>query len=313
MGNRKHTIESVSKYFKDQGCELLATEYINARSKMKYICKCGNESEITFDSFKNGVKCMKCSGSEKFTYNFVQNFFKEQECQLLETKYINSKTKMKYRCKCKNESQITFKDFKNGQRCMECALKIIKNQKYIFDDVYNYFKLQDCELLSKEYKSCNLKLEYKCICLHISTITFSKFLNGQRCNNCKYKTQLKLFNWLKQYYSNYTIQNEIKFEWAKTEKSYLRYDFYITELNLIIELDGKQHFEQVSNWSSPEKQQINDNLKNKLALSQGYKMIRICQQIVWNELEDWEKHLLQAINSKEELIKIGSVYKISGE
>jgi len=28
---------------------------------------------------------------------------------------------------------------------MECALKIIKNQKYIFDDVYNYFKLQDWE------------------------------------------------------------------------------------------------------------------------------------------------------------------------
>ena len=34
----------------------------------------------------------------KFTYEYVYNYFKEQKCKLLETEYINSSTKMKYKC-----------------------------------------------------------------------------------------------------------------------------------------------------------------------------------------------------------------------
>jgi Tfp pilus assembly ATPase PilU len=45
----------------------------------------------------------------------------------------------------------------------------------------------------------------------------------------------------------------------------------------------------------------------------GYRMIRICQKIVLADKENWENQLKNAINSEEELIKIGSIYKISGE
>ena len=214
------------------------------------ICVCGNKSEIIFGSFQRGTRCMKCNGNEIHQFKFIYDFFKINNCELLETKYINAITKMKYICKCKNEAFSTFNNFQQGHRC----------------------------------------------------------------NSCKHKTQLKLFNWLKDNF-NFKIENEKVFDWSKNieRKSYLRYDFYITELNLIIELDGRQHFEQVSNWQSPEQQQINDNLKYKLALFQGYRIIRICQRIVLADKEDWENQLKKAINSKEEFIKIGSVYKISDE
>jgi very-short-patch-repair endonuclease len=78
--------------------------------------------------------------------------------------------------------------------------------------------------------------------------------------------------------------------------------------NIIIELDGKQHFEQVSNWQSPEENKINDSLKNKLANDNGYRMIRICQEIVLNDLEDWEIQLINSITTENTLINIGSVY-----
>lgn len=32
---------------------------------------------------------------KKFTYDFVKNYFTEQNCQLLESQYINSNTKYK--------------------------------------------------------------------------------------------------------------------------------------------------------------------------------------------------------------------------
>ena len=65
---RRFTVEFIQNYFKEQKCELLSAEYKNVHTKMKYRCKCGNISEIRFKDFKNGVRCMKCSGNQKYTY-----------------------------------------------------------------------------------------------------------------------------------------------------------------------------------------------------------------------------------------------------
>lgn len=118
------TFDNVYNYFKDEGCELLETEYINMNTKMRYICSCDNESVIRFYSFKNGNRCLKCSGKEKYSYVFVYNYFKDEGCELLETKYINNKTLMRYRCKCGEESMISFSNFKNhNKRCKDCGYK----------------------------------------------------------------------------------------------------------------------------------------------------------------------------------------------
>jgi very-short-patch-repair endonuclease len=126
------------------------------------------------------------------------------------------------------------------------------------------------------------------------------------CPFCKNKTELKLFNWLKKH--KFIIKTQVKFDWCKNIR-HLPYDFVLDEFNIIIELDGRQHFEQVSNWQSPEKTQKNDAFKNKLALENGYKIIRICQEIVWNNKEDWEIELINAINNKNKYIEIGNIYK----
>jgi hypothetical protein len=76
---------------------------------MKYCCSCGNNSEITYSNFKQGQRCIKCSGLEKHTFEDVKNYFNEQSCELLETEYINFKTKMKYRCSCSNDSYVISK------------------------------------------------------------------------------------------------------------------------------------------------------------------------------------------------------------
>ena len=118
----KLSYESVYNYFKDEGCELLETEYINAHTKMNYRCSCGNESLITFNNFQQGKSCSKCGGTEKLTYDFVYKTFKDEGCELLETEYINSKTLMKYKCNCGGISSISFNNFNSDQRCRECGI-----------------------------------------------------------------------------------------------------------------------------------------------------------------------------------------------
>ena len=54
----------VAQYFKDKDCELLG-EYKNIDIPVPYRCSCGNISKIKFGHFKNGSRCMKCSGNEK--------------------------------------------------------------------------------------------------------------------------------------------------------------------------------------------------------------------------------------------------------
>jgi ferritin len=80
---KKLTFEFVQKYFKEQGCKLLETKYINSNTKMNYKCKNNHITSITWDNFKQGYRCITCSGREKLTFEFVQKYFKEQDCELL--------------------------------------------------------------------------------------------------------------------------------------------------------------------------------------------------------------------------------------
>lgn len=50
----------VKQSFTDNGCELLVTTYVNARTPMEYRCVCGKISKITWDSFRSGRRCREC-------------------------------------------------------------------------------------------------------------------------------------------------------------------------------------------------------------------------------------------------------------
>lgn len=124
----------------------------------------------------------------KFTYEDVYNYFTEQKCELLETEYINSSTKMKYKCICKNISFIFFSKFKQGQRCKKCNGK----ETYTYEYVTNFFQKQDCKLLETEYINNITNMNYICKCGNINNIKFSQFKNDKKCQNCLKNTLTKL-------------------------------------------------------------------------------------------------------------------------
>ena len=67
---------------------------------------------------------------------------------------------------------------------------------------------------------------------------------------------------------------------------------------LIIELDGRQHFEQVSNWKSPFHNQIRDAYKERKARQHKIHVIRILQEDVWEDKNNWEKKLTKSFSYK---------------
>ena len=68
---------------------------------------------------------------------------------------------------------------------------------------------------------------------------------------------LDFLEWLEIKFPNHKIEQHKSFYWSQGKI----YDYYIKDLNLIIELDGIFHHKQVSNWKSPEENKINDYIK----------------------------------------------------
>jgi len=74
---------------------------------------------------------------QKYTIEEAKKLFAQEGCLLLEKKYINNNTPMKYICSCGEESSIRMRVFQNGNRCRKCGVKrametAIKNNGGVF-------------------------------------------------------------------------------------------------------------------------------------------------------------------------------------
>jgi len=129
--------------------------------------------------------------------------------------------------------------------------------------------------------------------------------DNQWCPTCKNKGETKLFNEVSKHYK---LQNSCRFEWCKAENGYfMPFDFCLAKHKIIIEVDGDQHFKQVSNWEPPEKRQEADKFKMKQANRNGYSVIRVLQTDVFRDKNDW---LVKVLNAIAKIVKKGGIRNI---
>lgn len=86
--SQRLSITYVKRYFQAKKCVLLEDNYINASTKMKYLCACGRESSITFNSFQSGTRCKACgynNRNQKGSNNHAWN--KDRQKVLDNTKF----------------------------------------------------------------------------------------------------------------------------------------------------------------------------------------------------------------------------------
>ena len=301
--NKKKSFEFIQQYFKDNLCELLDTKYVNGRTKMKYKCPQNHIVNTTYNSFMTGRRCNICSNNQKYSFEYINDYYLKNNCKLLETEYINRYTKMKFLCENGHIRNSTFSSFSNGNRCGECS----GNDKHTFESVYQYFKDNNLELIDTEYKNCMSKLKYLCINGHQSSITLNSLQKGTGCGFCKNKTEAIVLEYFKN--NSKTIIPQAKFIWCKQKRN-LRFDFLLDDFKIILEIDGKQHFSQVSNWESPKINLKNDIFKSKLAIDNGYKIIRIFQEDIFGNKFNWQELLKESIeflnNSDEYIIYLST-------
>lgn len=184
---RRYSYKEVSNIFAEENCKLLSTDYIDNKQKLEYRCDCGEESTVALSNFLNGQRCKTCgiqkqADSNRTPYDEVKEIFKIEGCKLLSTTFINSSISLSYICKCGNESRIKLGAFKRGVRCRICA----GNSPETYENVKNFFSLNNCELIASTYSNNNQKLEYICSCSEIATTTYYHYKKSlyHKCKKC---------------------------------------------------------------------------------------------------------------------------------
>lgn len=120
-------------------------------------------------------------------------------------------------------------------------------------------------------------------------------LSGFWCAVCKNKSEAKVLTYLRKEYPR--CKTQLRYKWCRFSKtnSIMPFDFGLEEEKILIELDGIQHFEQVSNWDSPENVQAKDVEKTVKAVEAGYSVIHLFQPEVWSDAYDWKGVLKEKV------------------
>jgi very-short-patch-repair endonuclease len=297
------------------------------KSNQKYWFNCQvccHNFEIALGHINEGKWCSYCNGdllcdNNDCNYCFEKSFASEEKSKywnielnnnIIPRKVLkNSGKKYKFNCdNCQHNFEKILSDITGGHWCPFCCFSSStfcaeKNCIHCFEKSFashekakfwsdkndiNPNKITKYTKQSYYFDCDKCKNPFKSIISNIVKL-------NSWCPKCYNKTELKLYEFIKNIFSQ-TI-HQYKNDWSKNidTNRYLPFDFCIEEYKIIIELDGKQHFEQVMNWKTPEEQYENDKYKEKCANENGYSIIRLLQEDVFNDKYDWKTELINNI------------------
>lgn len=259
--------------------------YVNNHTKLRVKHNtCNHIYKVIPKGFIRGIRCPYCNGGIKKTdKQFKQEVFDlvGGEYTFLD-KYVNNKTKLKVKHnKCGNVYEVTPGNFFTGKRCPYCYAEA-KGEDLRKSNIQ--FKREVLNLVGTDYTfldsyvNAKTKLRVKHnICGHIYEVRpddfFSKHSRCPYCTNPKGEDIIdKILKAL-----------GIKYEYQKTfddlkDSRVLSYDFFIPSQNVLIEYQGRQHYEPVDYFGGEAQfklQQKHDKLKSDYAKGNGYKLIAI--------------------------------------
>jgi very-short-patch-repair endonuclease len=268
---------------------------INSKAKIEWRCtKCQyiwNTSPSHILHSNSG--CPKCYGNLLLTNIEIDIRLKDRKIQRIDD-YINSHSKIRWQCLEKNCNYVwiaapdTILNQKHG--CLKCCNQIRLTNEII-----------DTRLSNKQFKRIGnvnnnkTKIEWLCLidsCKNSWLATPHNVLdNGSGCPSCKNKNEKFILKFLNENGISIKYQEDIRnLNNNCTKRCHV--DFYLPDHNIIIEYNGKQHYEPVRfNSMSQVQAQINfnnqqnrDNYIRLFCQSNNIKLIEIDGRIYQNKI-----------------------------
>jgi very-short-patch-repair endonuclease/DNA-directed RNA polymerase subunit RPC12/RpoP len=282
---KKYEIE---KYIENFGYKLFDIKFYKEKYCLVSCEKDHPKYLVRLSKFKRGQRCPYCAGqkllpensfathnSDKLKYWSNKNKFSPHDVSKMSDK------KAWFICDDGHEWYTSVKNITLGKWCPKCA-NIVKLNN---DEVDKTLKKQNLKRVGK-YKNARSKIDVKCnICGREFDIIYDSVKNGSGCAYCKgySKGEKTIAEYLskinKKFIQEYTFDDLFGLGGKK-----LRFDFYLLEINVLLEFDGIYHYENMYD-NNLEKIQKHDSLKNEYCKKNNIKLVRIPY---W-ELENIEK------------------------
>jgi predicted nucleic acid-binding Zn-ribbon protein len=218
------------------------SDYISSHIKIKIICKKHGEFWQTPHNHLKGQNCPQCGKEIKF--NKLSLTEQEVDSRLKKIKrlspYKNSSFKMNWLClDCNHQWKTSFNSINAGHGCPKCNNSKLSNQH--IDAALTDRKIKRIGNYINNYSLIDWFCEK---CKNIWSAAAADILRKDRptgCPKCSKQKNEKLVAW---FLDHHKIQyHKIKLE-INGKKIFP--DFYISDLNLIIEYNGIQHYQPIS-------------------------------------------------------------------
>jgi hypothetical protein len=120
-------LKNLSNFAKKYGFALLSTNYVNARTKYCFKCKCGEEFSCWPQYLKVRKGCKSCgiksfSKSKTIKIEKVKTMAANIGYTLIYKKIISAKHNHKYRCHCGNIVYKKVSQLKTSRSCYKCRI-----------------------------------------------------------------------------------------------------------------------------------------------------------------------------------------------
>jgi very-short-patch-repair endonuclease len=286
--------------------------------------KCNHSFESRLYSVNNDEHCPYCSNqklcvSEDCTSCFNKSCASHEMALSwsslnIETPrdiFLQSNKKFIFNClRCYHQYETTSNHYynRNGS-CVYCDNKklcdnidcqICLNKSFASHQLVLYWSDKNNKSPREVFKGSESKYIFNCnVCKSEFESKMYNVLTGYWCPYCKNKSEAKVLEFIKDNFDNY--KSQLRFDWCRFSETnnIMPFDFGLIDKKILIELDGEQHFSQISNWDSPESVQQKDIEKINKCIQNGYSIIHIYQSEVWNDKYDWRQVLKDTIKELE--------------
>ena len=188
---RKLTLEDMKSLAESRGGKCLSDRYINNKAKMKWQCSQGHVWEARSDNVKNqGAWCPFClvgkeGNNRKLTIQEMKILAEEKGGRCLSTKYINSNTKLTWKCNQGHIWEAKSAAVKRGSWCPVCAKDNLGSSRRLSLEIMQAIAdVKGGKCLSDSYKNVNTPMLWRCENGHTWEAVATSIRSGHWCPHC---------------------------------------------------------------------------------------------------------------------------------
>lgn len=229
--SKKLTYQEIYKRFKDEGYELLDTEYLATGKPLLCRDNYGFKYKFRPNSLRRGSKATPFDPKNPYSIDNMRIFFQKESngSQLLCNEYINSKMNIEYTCeKCGKIETIKWSSILKNKnfKCVRCTYnENSKNKTHTTEYIKEYFKNSGYIMTDEKYIKNNQRIN----CVDINGYKIKTSYSNLSLYKNPYKFSIK-FN-SENYIFN--INNYFKINNINCKALYYKKDEFIGEYNTV--------------------------------------------------------------------------------